>query len=109
MSPILLLNQQPMSRTAVHESGKRLDQYRHLCLIVVYKKPLLLVKLGKGSLVSSIVTNDTRIATEYTLGAGPYHGRILVLNRTCGKDNTGHGSPLPVLVRGGTGEELVAR
>lgn len=102
MSPILLLNQQPMSSTAVHE----VEAFGPVSTLMPYsslQEAIALVKLGKGSLVSSIVTNDTRIATEYTLGAGPYHGRILVLNRTCGKENTGHGSPLPVLVHGGPG------
>ena len=31
------------------------------------------------------------------------HGRILVLDRDDAKENTGHGSPLPVLVHGGPG------
>ena len=31
------------------------------------------------------------------------HGRILVLDRDCAKESTGHGSPLPLLVHGGPG------
>jgi oxepin-CoA hydrolase / 3-oxo-5,6-dehydrosuberyl-CoA semialdehyde dehydrogenase len=31
------------------------------------------------------------------------HGRILVLNRDCAKESTGHGSPMPLLVHGGPG------
>ena len=37
------------------------------------------------------------------LGAAHQHGRILVLDRDDAKENTGHGSPLPVLVHGGPG------
>jgi oxepin-CoA hydrolase/3-oxo-5,6-dehydrosuberyl-CoA semialdehyde dehydrogenase len=37
------------------------------------------------------------------LGAGTHHGRILVLNKSCEKESTGHGSPLPLLVHGGPG------
>ncbi len=37
------------------------------------------------------------------MGAGTYHGRILVLNHECAKESTGHGSPLPMLVHGGPG------
>jgi oxepin-CoA hydrolase/3-oxo-5,6-dehydrosuberyl-CoA semialdehyde dehydrogenase len=33
----------------------------------------------------------------------PFHGRILVVNRDCAKESTGHGSPLPHLVHGGPG------
>jgi oxepin-CoA hydrolase/3-oxo-5,6-dehydrosuberyl-CoA semialdehyde dehydrogenase len=62
-----------------------------------------LSKLGKGSLVTTIVTADNRIARQYVLGAATHHGRILVLNRECAKENTGHGSPLPLLVHGGPG------
>ena len=59
--------------------------------------------LGKGSLVSSIVTANDDIATTYVLGAACNHGRILVLNADCAKESTGHGSPLPNLVHGGPG------
>ena len=31
------------------------------------------------------------------------HGRILVLDRDCAKESTGHGSPLPLLTHGGPG------
>jgi oxepin-CoA hydrolase/3-oxo-5,6-dehydrosuberyl-CoA semialdehyde dehydrogenase len=37
------------------------------------------------------------------LGLAPYHGRVLVVNRECAKESTGHGSPLPHLVHGGPG------
>jgi oxepin-CoA hydrolase/3-oxo-5,6-dehydrosuberyl-CoA semialdehyde dehydrogenase len=49
------------------------------------------------------VTADAQIAKQYVLGAGMYHGRILVLNEACAKESTGHGSPLPLLVHGGPG------
>ena len=31
------------------------------------------------------------------------HGRILVLNKDCAKESTGHGSPMPLLAHGGPG------
>jgi oxepin-CoA hydrolase/3-oxo-5,6-dehydrosuberyl-CoA semialdehyde dehydrogenase len=62
-----------------------------------------LSKLGKGSLCSSIITNNNQIAKQYVLGAASHHGRILVLNSECAKESTGHGSPLPLLVHGGPG------
>lgn len=36
-----------------------------------------LSKLGKGSLVSSIVTADDTVARKYVIGAACMHGRIL--------------------------------
>jgi oxepin-CoA hydrolase / 3-oxo-5,6-dehydrosuberyl-CoA semialdehyde dehydrogenase len=58
---------------------------------------------GQGSLVASIVTHDEAVAREFVLGAAHAHGRVLVLDRDDAKENTGHGSPLPVLVHGGPG------
>src|SRR5690606_30965583 len=60
-------------------------------------------KMGKGSLVSSIVTNNNSIAKEYTINAASHHGRILVINRESAIQSTGHGSPLPNLIHGGPG------
>jgi len=62
-----------------------------------------LSKMGKGSLVSSIITADNLIARKYTIGAACMHGRILILNAECAKESTGHGSPMPLLVHGGPG------
>lgn len=58
---------------------------------------------GQGSLVGSLVTHDPAVAREFVLGAAHAHGRILVLDRDDARENTGHGSPLPVLVHGGPG------
>jgi oxepin-CoA hydrolase/3-oxo-5,6-dehydrosuberyl-CoA semialdehyde dehydrogenase len=58
---------------------------------------------GKGSLVGSVVTHDPELARRLVLGLAPHHGRILVLDRDDAAENTGHGSPLPVLVHGGPG------
>jgi oxepin-CoA hydrolase / 3-oxo-5,6-dehydrosuberyl-CoA semialdehyde dehydrogenase len=58
---------------------------------------------GQGSLVGSVVTHDPAVARELVLGAAHAHGRFLVLDRDDARENTGHGSPLPVLVHGGPG------
>jgi len=67
------------------------------------QEAIQLANMGKGSLVSSVVTHDDHLATDYVMGAAPYHGRILVLNRDCAKESTGHGSPMPLLTHGGPG------
>ncbi len=102
MSPILLLNSQPLTSPEVHE----VEAFGPVSTLMPYRtteEAITLAKMGKGSLVSSIVTADTKIASQYVLGAGMYHGRILVLNEACAKESTGHGSPLPLLVHGGPG------
>lgn len=62
-----------------------------------------LAKRGRGSLVGSMFTQDDQVAKKLVLGTAAYHGRLLMVNRHCGKENTGHGSPLPHLVHGGPG------
>ena len=62
-----------------------------------------LAKRGEGSLVGSIFTADDGFAREVALGVAAHHGRLLLANRDCGKESTGHGSPLPALVHGGPG------
>ncbi|MFI5132751.1 MAG: phenylacetic acid degradation bifunctional protein PaaZ [Chitinophagales bacterium] len=102
ISPILLKNENPFSSSEVHE----VEAFGPVSTIMPYKnmdEAIELSKKGKGSLCSSIVTADNKIATQYVIGAGSYHGRILVLNAECAKESTGHGSPLPLLVHGGPG------
>lgn len=102
MSPLLLLNEKPMTSAEPHE----IEAFGPVSTLMPYTsidEAIALARLGKGSLVSSVVTADDRIARQYVLGAGAYHGRILVLNADCAKESTGHGSPLPLLVHGGPG------
>lgn len=101
-SPILFFNDNPFKKTDVHE----IEAFGPVSTIMPYKdidEAIELAKLGKGSLVSSIVTPSDKEATEYVLGAASMHGRILVLNKDCAKESTGHGSPMPMLVHGGPG------
>lgn len=102
ISPILLRTDHPFQNTAVHER----EAFGPVSTIMPYKtldEAIQLAQMGKGSLVSSIATNDDTIAKEYVINAASHHGRILVLNRESAKESTGHGSPLPTLVHGGPG------
>ena len=102
MSPVLLMNDKPFTAVAAHE----VEAFGPVSTIMPYKnsdEAIALSKLGKGSLVSTIVTADYKEARQYVIGAATHHGRILVLNEECAKENTGHGSPLPLLVHGGPG------
>ncbi len=102
ISPVLLMNENPFAATAVHE----VEAFGPVSTIMPYKTmddAVALSKMGKGSLVSSIVTSDNTIAKNYVINAATHHGRILVLNNECAKECTGHGSPLPLLVHGGPG------
>lgn len=102
MSPLLLMNEKPFATKEVHE----IEAFGPVSTIMPYKtdeEAIALSKLGKGSLVTTIVTADYKTARNYVIGAATHHGRILVLNNECAKENTGHGSPLPLLVHGGPG------
>ncbi len=101
-SPILMLNKDPFKNTDCHE----VEPFGPVSTLMPYKTiddAIELAKMGKGSLVSSIITADDKIAREYVLGAACMHGRILVLNNECAKESTGHGSPMPMLTHGGPG------
>lgn len=102
MSPVLLLNSQPFKKMGSHE----IEAFGPITTLMPYSNlddAIALTKLGKGSLVCSITTNDNKIARDFAIGAASYHGRILVLNRESAKESTGHGSPMPMLVHGGPG------
>lgn len=102
ISPILILQNDPFKYTNVHE----VEAFGPVSTIMPYSnldEAIELANMGKGSLVSSIATFDDEIAREYVMGAASYHGRILVLNRECANESTGHGSPMPLLVHGGPG------
>lgn len=102
MQPTLFLNSHPFENLASHD----IEAFGPVSTIMPYKtmdEAIELVQLGKGSLVSSVVTNDDNIAKEFVIGAASHNGRILVLNRDAASESTGHGSPMPLLVHGGPG------
>lgn len=101
-SPILFRNNDPFNVHACHE----IEAFGPVATIMPYKElddAIEIAKLGKGSLVSSIVTPNNQEARDYVIGAATTHGRILVLNKDCAKESTGHGSPMPLLTHGGPG------
>jgi len=101
-SPIVFRNDDPHHKLGVHS----IECFGPVSTLMPYKDiedAVAIAKLGKGSLVSSIITADDAIATEYVLNAASMHGRILVLNERCAAESTGHGSPMPMLTHGGPG------
>lgn len=100
--PVLFQNSKPFENTLVHE----VEAFGPVSTIIPYndlEEAAQLTALGKGSLVSSIVSSDDNIARNFTLEAAHMNGRILVLNERCAKESTGHGSPMPLLTHGGPG------
>ena len=99
--PILFRNEQPFLKDDVHHI-----EALTISTLIPYKdmeEAVSIVEMGKGSLVTSIVTNDDEIAKTFVTEAAHMNGRILVLNERCAKESTGHGSPMPLLTHGGPG------
>jgi oxepin-CoA hydrolase/3-oxo-5,6-dehydrosuberyl-CoA semialdehyde dehydrogenase len=102
VAPILLYCHDAGSARAIHS----VEAFGPVCTLVPYdtvEAAITLARRGGGSLVSSIFSADDAIAARLVQGLAPFHGRIVVVNRHCAKESTGHGSPLPHLVHGGPG------
>ncbi len=102
LPPLIFLNNDPFVNLDCHN----IEAFGPVSTIIPYnsiEEAIELSRMGKGSLVSSVVTANDDIAKEIVLGTATMHGRILILNADCAKESTGHGSPMPLLVHGGPG------
>ncbi|MGL5733257.1 MAG: phenylacetic acid degradation bifunctional protein PaaZ [Beijerinckiaceae bacterium] len=102
LSPVLLRARDAETATAVHE----VEAFGPVATVIGYRdvsQAITLARRGEGSLAGSLITNDAEIARAMVFGIGAFHGRLLILNRDCAKESTGHGSPMPHLVHGGPG------
>lgn len=102
MSPVLLRCANPASAEAVHS----VEAFGPVATVMAYDgndEAVFLAQKGRGSLVSSLFTNDGNVARDIVTGLAPFHGRVLVGNHRSAKSSTGHGSPLAPLVHGGPG------
>jgi oxepin-CoA hydrolase / 3-oxo-5,6-dehydrosuberyl-CoA semialdehyde dehydrogenase len=102
ISPVLLRATDPATAARVHNT----EAFGPVATVIAYgdlDQAIKLVRHGEGSLVASLFTGDAAVAEAVLLGIAPYHGRILIVDRDCAKESTGHGSPLPNLVHGGPG------
>jgi len=102
LPPVLLYCEDPIKNQDVHN----VEAFGPVSTVIPYTDPqqaIAISKLGQGSLVSSIFTYDDDFAREMVMGLGAWHGRLLIANRDCATESTGHGSPLPNLIHGGPG------
>jgi oxepin-CoA hydrolase / 3-oxo-5,6-dehydrosuberyl-CoA semialdehyde dehydrogenase len=102
VTPLLLLCKDSKAARAIHE----VEAFGPVATVLPYDDTadaIALARRSGGSLAASVFTADDSLARRIVLGLAPYHGRILVVNRTCAKESTGHGSPLAPLIHGGPG------
>jgi oxepin-CoA hydrolase / 3-oxo-5,6-dehydrosuberyl-CoA semialdehyde dehydrogenase len=100
--PLLLLARDPPAARAIHD----VEAFGPVATVIPYRDTadaIALARRSGGSLAASVFCADDSLAAQIVLGLAPYHGRILVVNRTCAKESTGHGSPLAPLIHGGPG------
>ena len=102
LDPTVLYCPQPLTASGPHE----LEAFGPVVTLMPYdslEEAAHLTRLGRGSLVGSVVSHDRAEIAELVFGMASSHGRLLVLNRADAAENTGHGSPLPGLNHGGPG------
>lgn len=102
LAPMLLRCNRPKHAKLVHE----IEPFGPVATLMPYANTLEAVELvnrGNGSLVMSLFTYDPAVVRDVLAGSGSFHGRLIVIDRDCAKESTGHGSPLPVLIHGGPG------
>jgi oxepin-CoA hydrolase/3-oxo-5,6-dehydrosuberyl-CoA semialdehyde dehydrogenase len=79
-TPVLMINSNPLTITATHE----IEVYGPVCTLMPYydlEEAMVISKMGKGSLYSSIITGDGAIAKQYVMEAASHHGKISIINR----------------------------
>jgi oxepin-CoA hydrolase/3-oxo-5,6-dehydrosuberyl-CoA semialdehyde dehydrogenase len=101
IAPILLLCDDA-ARSEPHE----VEAFGPVSTVMPYRDADDVVELaarGKGSLVGSIVSHDADFVRLVATGTAPHHGRLLILDRDCAAESTGHGTTMPQMVHGGPG------
>jgi len=102
ISPVLLLNQQPLTDHSAHD----IEAFGPVSTLMPYRsldEAAQLANLGQGSLVGSIFGQDDDAVCELVNQTACFHGRMVLINRDSAKESSGHGSPLPHLIHGGPG------
>ena len=102
LGPVLVRCDAPHQARHVHDT----EAFGPVATLMPYDDlgdALALARRGLGSLVMSLFTYDTRVAEAVVVGVAAFHGRLLIVDRDCARESTGHGAPLPGLVHGGPG------
>jgi oxepin-CoA hydrolase/3-oxo-5,6-dehydrosuberyl-CoA semialdehyde dehydrogenase len=102
VSPLLFRSDDPWSAQVIHD----VEAFGPVSTLMPYQDiddAISLANRGLGSLALSFFSYDPATVRQFVLGAAAYHGRIVVIDRDCARESTGHGSPLPMLIHGGPG------
>ncbi len=98
----VLFCDKPFQKMLVHE----VEAFGPVSTVMPYDEiedAAKIAQLGKGSLAASVFTHNAEEAKSIITTAAAWHGRMLIIDRDCAAESTGHGSPLMPLVHGGPG------
>jgi len=102
VQPTLLSSRNGLQAKHVHD----VEVFGPVATLVAYDRLedlIAITRLGLGSLVASVFSNDPSFTRETILGIGDLHGRILAVNSEVGTQHTGHGNVVPSCLHGGPG------
>lgn len=102
LQPTLLRCDDPAGARAVHET----EVFGPCATAMPYGdlgEAVSLAAQGGGSLALSLFSNDADVQAKVARGLGPWHGRMLFVDETVGKNHTGHSIVMPQCVHGGPG------
>ncbi len=102
LPPVLLHCRDPRNAQFVHD----IEAFGPVATVMAYdglEGAAALANRGQGSLVASLYTHDHAVAADVVTAIGAFHGRLLILDRDCAGESTGHGSAMPQLIHGGPG------
>lgn len=102
VAPTLLRCDSPADARVVHE----VEAFGPVSTLMPYasaEEAFALARKGGGSLAASVFTADQGFAADAVTGIGSAHGRVLVVDDSVGKSQTGHGIVMPMCVHGGPG------
>ncbi len=100
--PMLFHCSDPDNAQRVHDT----ESFGPVSTIMGYRDlahATVLANRGQGSLVTSLITHDPKVARDVVMAAAAYNGRIYINDRDSMAESTGHGSPLPHMIHGGPG------
>lgn len=98
----LMLCRNPEDAELVHST----EVFGPVATLMPYKDTqqlFQLVRLGGGSLVTSIFTNDDDFAIQSVTELGASHGRLLIVDDSIARSHSGHGNVMPMCNHGGPG------
>ncbi len=102
VGPVLLGHDGRDPAAPVHE----IEAFGPVATVLPYEEAeqaAALAAAGRGSLVSTVASDDARWTAGLAAGLAPWHGRLHLIDSGSAAHSTGHGAPLPALRHGGPG------